>query len=317
MASAFAALSADLELRTQLAHRAGAVIDAFMDLTISYRVAKANVHGASLGFGGSTLLMSILKVNAIANHSHSSYSSVLTHASKSMGTIKDDEKQSPSTLGLVLVVHAALLTMVMNAPVQPSPKTPSVLRIHMIAPPEPLPVTQQATSNVRQRTARQETRPKPVERTSLQPATSPRAIAAPEAADVTPPVPSPPVSTSADAANLAASASSPSAPSTSAARDAQPASALPRFDADYLRNPAPAYPPLSRRLREQGKVLLRVVVRADGLPDCVELRRSSGSARLDEAALEAVRTWRFVPARNGETPITATVIVPIVFSLDS
>jgi protein TonB len=91
---------------------------------------------------------------------------------------------------------------------------------------------------------------------------------------------------------------------------------LPRFDAAYLQNPAPAYPALSRRAGEKGKVLLRVVVRPDGTPETVELRQSSGAVRLDEAALEAVRKWRFVPARRGDTPVTAAVIVPIVFSLE-
>jgi len=62
--------------------------------------------------------------------------------------------------------------------------------------------------------------------------------------------------------------------------------------------------------------VLRVVVKPDGTPDAVALRQSSGSARLDEAALEAVRRWRFVPARQGDTPVSAAVIVPIVFSLE-
>ncbi|MND04249.1 Gram-negative bacterial tonB protein [compost metagenome] len=59
-----------------------------------------------------------------------------------------------------------------------------------------------------------------------------------------------------------------------------------------------------------------MVVRPDGTPGNVELRRSSGSQRLDDAALEAVRKWRFVPARQGSTPVTAAVLVPIVFSLE-
>jgi protein TonB len=92
---------------------------------------------------------------------------------------------------------------------------------------------------------------------------------------------------------------------------------LPRFDAAYLQNPAPAYPALSRRAGEQGKVLVRVVVRPDGVPEAVELRQSSGAVRLDEAALAAVRKWRFVPARRGDMPVTAAVIVPVVFSLRS
>lgn len=89
----------------------------------------------------------------------------------------------------------------------------------------------------------------------------------------------------------------------------------PGFDADYLHNPAPAYPPLARRLGEQGRVLVRVFVEADGSPSRLELRASSGSARLDGAALETVRHWRFVPARRGDVPVAAWVVVPVSFNL--
>jgi periplasmic protein TonB len=106
-----------------------------------------------------------------------------------------------------------------------------------------------------------------------------------------------------------------SAPSTSAVAKLPPAPTQPRFDADYLNNPAPRYPALSRRLREEGVVMLRVYVLPNGLPDTVELKRSSGSARLDESALMAVRQWRFLPARSGDIAVAAWVVVPIAFSL--
>jgi protein TonB len=89
----------------------------------------------------------------------------------------------------------------------------------------------------------------------------------------------------------------------------------PSFSASYLENPAPAYPPLSRRVGEQGKVMLRVLVNAKGTADTVELRSSSGSSRLDDAAVESVKHWRFVPARQGDLPVAAWVLVPITFSL--
>lgn len=88
----------------------------------------------------------------------------------------------------------------------------------------------------------------------------------------------------------------------------------PRFDAAYLDNPAPAYPPLSRKANEQGKVVLQVWVDAQGLAKQVEVRTSSGYERLDRAASTAVSRWKFVPARQGSEAVAATVLVPIVFS---
>jgi len=88
-----------------------------------------------------------------------------------------------------------------------------------------------------------------------------------------------------------------------------------RYDADYLNNPAPVYPMLSRRKGEQGKVQLLVQVNAQGLADKVEIQTGSGYPRLDSAALEAVKRWRFVPARRGDEAIAASVVVPIVFRL--
>jgi len=90
----------------------------------------------------------------------------------------------------------------------------------------------------------------------------------------------------------------------------------PRFDAAYLDNPAPIYPAIARRQGEQGRVLLRVSVAADGRAASVEIAASSGSERLDRAALDAVRRWRFVPARRGDEAVAAQVLVPVAFSLD-
>ena len=90
----------------------------------------------------------------------------------------------------------------------------------------------------------------------------------------------------------------------------------PRFDAAYLENPAPEYPRLARRLGEQGTVLLEVYVTADGSPERIRLHKSSGSPRLDEAARETVKRWKFVPARQGDRPVGAWIVVPIRFVLE-
>ena len=116
-------------------------------------------------------------------------------------------------------------------------------------------------------------------------------------------------------------ASAPSAVSAPAAAPAHPvadaAPTAPRFDADYLHNPAPAYPAMARRNGEEGRVQLSVRVSAQGRAEQVEVRHSSGYARLDEAALATVRQWRFVPARRGEEAVAASVLVPIVFRLEN
>ncbi|RKT59265.1 outer membrane transport energization protein TonB [Azonexus fungiphilus] len=97
---------------------------------------------------------------------------------------------------------------------------------------------------------------------------------------------------------------------------APPAVSQARFDADYLRNPPPPYPPLSRRMGEEGKVILRVSVNPQGTADSVEVRTTSGSSRLDESALKTVRNWKFIPAKRGDTAIQSWVLVPIIFKLE-
>ncbi|MFT4249268.1 MAG: TonB family protein [Pseudomonas sp.] len=90
----------------------------------------------------------------------------------------------------------------------------------------------------------------------------------------------------------------------------------PRADAAFLDNPAPSYPPLSRRLREQGRVLLDVFILADGSVGQIKLKQSSGHPRLDDAALAAVRRWRYTPARRGATAIDYWHVQPLDFELD-
>lgn len=91
----------------------------------------------------------------------------------------------------------------------------------------------------------------------------------------------------------------------------------PLFNAAYLRNPAPVYPAVARRSGDQGTVMLKVLVSPEGAPLRVELDQSSGSKSLDGAAQEAVKGWRFVPARRGTQNIEGWVRVPVVFKLES
>jgi len=98
-----------------------------------------------------------------------------------------------------------------------------------------------------------------------------------------------------------------------------PAQALivpPSSSAAHLHNPAPPYPVLSRRLGEQGRVLLRVRIEADGSASAAQVYGSSGFVRLDQAAQQAVLRWRFVPGtRNGEAQ-AMWFLVPIQFVLE-
>jgi protein TonB len=89
------------------------------------------------------------------------------------------------------------------------------------------------------------------------------------------------------------------------------------FHADYLHNPKPRYPTLSMRLGEQGIVLLHVHVNSQGQALDVNIKQSSGYARLDQAALDVVKQWQFIPARQGDTRLESWVDVPVQFSLEN
>ena len=109
------------------------------------------------------------------------------------------------------------------------------------------------------------------------------------------------------------------APPVAAAEPPAPAPAkveLPSTDADYLQNPKPPYPPLSKRLGEQGKVIVRVLIGIDGTAQKAEIRQSSGFERLDQAALATAQKWRYVPGKRGGVPEAMWFNVPINFVLE-
>ena len=64
-------------------------------------------------------------------------------------------------------------------------------------------------------------------------------------------------------------------------------------------------------------MLLRVLVSTKGDAERVQLESSSGSDRLDKSAIEAVKKWRFIPAKRSNQAISAYVLVPVKFSLES
>ena len=84
----------------------------------------------------------------------------------------------------------------------------------------------------------------------------------------------------------------------------------------YAFNPKPEYPPTARRDGQEGKTLLLVEVLPNGHAGRIKIEKSSGYKILDEAAIEAVKKWRFTPAKRGRGPVTAWARVPIDFSLE-
>ena len=80
-------------------------------------------------------------------------------------------------------------------------------------------------------------------------------------------------------------------------------------------NLPPGYPHASAALGEQGLVVLRMTIGADGLVSAVDLLQSSGYPRLDEAALAAIAKWRFTPAVADGEPVESRIVLPVRFRL--
>jgi len=146
-----------------------------------------------------------------------------------------------------------------------------------------------------------------------------------------PPTPQPPApATPEPPAVLAAPTAASTAPAVQAAPPAPPPPAppappppaapakveMPSSKADYLHNPPPDYPRMSKRLGEQGKVVLKVLIGTDGTPQKVELVTSSGFERLDKSAMDAAMRWRYVPGKRGGVPEAMWYQVPIQFTLE-
>jgi protein TonB len=91
---------------------------------------------------------------------------------------------------------------------------------------------------------------------------------------------------------------------------------LPSSDADYLNNPKPPYPPISKRMGEQGEVLIRTLIGADGTAKEASILRSSGFDRLDQTALATALKWRFVPGKRAGVAEAMWFNVPFNFVLE-
>ncbi|MFZ1747952.1 MAG: energy transducer TonB [Nitrospirales bacterium] len=82
-----------------------------------------------------------------------------------------------------------------------------------------------------------------------------------------------------------------------------------------LKTGRPLYPRMAREQGWQGKVVLRTQITADGLVKNAAVQESSGFSLLDESAMQAVKSWLFEPAKNGEFAVASTVDLPIRFDL--
>ena len=188
-----------------------------------------------------------------------------------------------------LVVPAEILTQFIEPP------TPKVEPVTPVVPkPQVLPTPVKKTVS------------KPV----MQPAPQPLAIA-----DATP-SPNAPVGVTTPQPALAPVTAPVSVAATAPAAAPAPALQLPSSDADYLQNPRPPYPPISRRLNEQGKTTVRVLIGLDGLPQRSEIVKSSGFERLDQAAVATVMRWRYVPGKRGGVAEAMWFNVPINWVLE-
>jgi protein TonB len=186
---------------------------------------------------------------------------------------------------LVTAVHVLGLGGLLAVGLLEAPTPPRVIQVSLQPPFSPPPVADR-------RPSASATAPAPAPKKNAAPWASPPPATTP----ATTPTPTPPAPATPVTPPLTASPSPASA--NNAADDRQPT-----VDASFRGNPLPVYPPMSRRLGEQGVVVLRVLIDANGRAVDLQVQRSSGSARLDQAALEAIREWRFIPARRGGKPV--------------
>ena len=220
----------------------------------------------------------------------------------------------------VALAHGALVATLAQAVSSPTPPAVLPITVSLLTPPVPEPQAQrprptppkpaEAPKPVPKKVVkapRVKTTPKPVAKPVPPPEPAPQTVTEPE------PLPEPPT----EQVALAEPAPRPAdpLPVTEPVAEEVPETA-PLFDAAYLKNPKPDYPRLSKRLGEEGTVLLRVLVTANGLAAEVEVRDSSGFERLDKQAMKAVRDWKFVPAKRGNAPTEAWVNVPVAFNLN-
>ena len=211
--------------------------------------------------------------------------------------------QDPVVLMAVLLIHGILLYVISTTLTQKPVVTPPTV-VGVLVPPEPLPMTPQP----------EPPKPKPQPQPKVEPRPAPPLPKAPASERAVTAPPPPPVVDSEPAEETVPPVEA--APEPAPAKPApEPAVIPPRSDAAHLNNPAPVYPAMSRRLRETGRVLMDVYILANGQVGEVKLKQSSGFKRLDDAAMQAVKSWKYVPAKRGDEAIPFWYVQPLSFNL--
>lgn len=228
----------------------------------------------------------------------------------------------PVAIGLSLLIHGALLSVLSNAPGSPParPGGDAAVRVNLIRRDQSAAVPVAAATRHAAAPQRFQplTMPVPPTLSSEPPGASPAAEAR---ATLT--LPATLSSKAATEVALAAGGTAPADVATSMPAGSRGApgdgTGAPGPEAftppSPLRAERPPYPPAARLRGWEGDVLLRVRVDAAGVVSTVGVERSSGYAILDQAASRAVRSWLFRPARHGRRPVTVEVRVPVQFRL--
>ena len=215
---------------------------------------------------------------------------------------------------VVVALHVGLLAALQSGLLMRAAEmvVPAAVLVQFVEPPQPK-VEQPPPQPLPQPVEKKVVPAKPV----AAPAPRPRAIEKAEPAPNAPTgVVNPPAEPAPITAAPAAPATPPAPPIAPPAPPAPPAVQLPSSDADYLQNPKPPYPPLSKRMGEQGKTIVRVFIGADGQPQRAEVVQSSGFERLDQATIATVMRWRYVPGKRGGVPEAMWFQVPVNWVLE-
>jgi periplasmic protein TonB len=188
---------------------------------------------------------------------------------------------------------------------------PAEILVEIIAPPAPpTPPTPQPVAKAQPTVQPKAPKPElPTPTPAVQPTPAPIPTPLAVAPATTAPEPSPGAPTAVAAAP--ASTNTGSTQNAPLAPPAPPKVTQPSTDADYLNNARPQYPPMSKRLNEQGKVVVRALIGIDGTASQASIKTSSGFDRLDQAALATVLKWRYVPGKRGGVPEAMWFDVPV------